>query len=208
MTKFELTNKHRHSPYSIVIELDPAIPQISRHLFTAKLASVPRHYPELEQFKQLIKHSKNINHSHPYTANKTRVLIYRLIFLSISFIFLTLGFLIFWKIGGWSLIFSPTSITAIKGILCSTCAVLFASSLMIALSLRNERETVLFYIHKARFLLKESYVRKRAGIGIQRFLGLGQQNAQLKSRYLEKREKIKNIKMLPSMCINFLAMDL
>lgn len=144
-------------------------PQISKHLFTAKLPYIQRDYTELHIFRQQIEQTREGFHPQPYTENKPATLFYRSIFFGFALLFAILATCIIFGTATMNYTFFNFSLV-FKGVLTLTCGTLATSALLLALRMRTEREAVLHYYHKAKTHAYKIYARKKMKMGIKRFL--------------------------------------
>jgi hypothetical protein len=144
-------------------------PQISKHLFTARLPFTQRDYAELQFFRQQIEQTREGLHPQPYTENKSSAMFYRLIFFGFALLFTLLGTCVVLATASMNFALLDFSIV-IKGFLTLVCGILAASSLVLAIRMSAEREAIMNYYHKARSHASKIYVRKKMKLGIKNFL--------------------------------------
>lgn len=144
-------------------------PQISKHLFTARLPFAERDYAELHLFRQQIEQTRNGLHPQPYTESKSSAMIYRYIFLSFAFLFTLLGTGVLFATTSMNYAFFDFSFVC-KGFLTLACVLLAASSFVLAVRMRTEREAIMHYYNKARTHASKIYARKKVKLGIKNFL--------------------------------------
>jgi len=174
------------------------IPQVGKHMFTAKINFKHQRFDDLDIFRQQIEQSKAGLHHQPYTNNKRNVVIYKTIFFAFSFVFFALSLI---SLGLPAVIsfglFLP-GITFMKGLVIGICTILSLSALAIGLTIQAEREAVLKCVRKAKDQLATIYGRKRHRFGL---ISMGalfgkqrQQSAALKQMYQEGLDKINDKK--------------
>jgi hypothetical protein len=166
--------------------------QISRHLFS-KTPYSRRDYTELELFRQQIELNQEGLHHQPYTANKSGVKIYKSIFYGFACLFIFLGLFVMATTSTFTYAFFNFTVV-LKTFITLICALLALASLIMAITLRTEREAVIYYSRSAKANLAKLYARKKAKLGIKRFLAflghpLQEANA-LKQMYHEAYDKI------------------
>ncbi len=126
-------------------------------------------YPLLHLFKNQIEVDQ-LNPEHkPYSHQKSTVLIYRMIFLTIGVIYFILGAILLSKSLSWTCGFIFGSTTAVKSVLLSVCGSVSLSSIWLGLCMTTERESVKNTVRQAHREIKKIYERKLTQNGIKRF---------------------------------------
>lgn len=143
---------------------------ISKHTF----AKSPRHrrdYTELELFRQQIEINQLGLHHQPYTDNKFRVQIYKSIFYGFACVFVLLDLSVSATSSNFTYAFFNFSIV-VKTFITLICSLLALASLIMAMTMRTEREAVMQYTRMAKANLAKHYARKKVKLGIKRFLAI------------------------------------
>lgn len=135
-------------------------------LIEAQAKVIPRvHSPtfhELHRFKMKIEENKSALHHHPYSVNKGRVLIYKAVFLGISFIFAALAGYLYSIYFNWTLNLFLGTTGSIRAFLCGFTLFLSALSLLAGLWIQPEREITHSIVNKAKRKARKIYSKKAA----------------------------------------------
>lgn len=156
----------RRVTFSLIQSQDA--PRISKHLFS-KPPSSRRDYTELEIFRQQIELNQQGLHHQPYTANKSGVTVYKSIFYGFACVFVFLGLFVTATSSTFTYAFFNFSIV-LKTFITLVCALLALASLIMAMTMRTDREAVMHYTRMSQANLTKLYARKKMKLGIKRFL--------------------------------------
>lgn len=135
-------------------------------LLEAQSQAIPREttpsFHELHRFKMKIEENKSALHHYPYSMNAGRVLIYKAIFLAISFIFAALAGYLYSIYFNWtfSLLFGTTA--SVRTFLCGFSLALSAIALVAGLWIQPEREITHSIVNKTRHKARKIYSKKAA----------------------------------------------
>lgn len=126
-------------------------------------------YPLLHLFKDEIDIDKSSPQHKPYTFQKTPILVYRMIFLTIGVIYFIFVAILLSKSLSWTcgLIFGNS--LAVKSTLLSICGSISLSSILMGLCMTTEKETVKSAVRQAKKEIKRIHERKLTQNGVKRF---------------------------------------
>lgn len=190
-------NKHNLSSNSV--QRDGMLNKIiNREMSNLSVYSNRRgEYPELYLFRNQIEIQQDNPQFKPYTITKSRVMLYRWIFLSIGFIYFILGSILYNKTLTWPCTFLFGSSFPIKTFLLSFCSISAASSLVVGFSIKSEREAVKRLCRQFRQRVQKIYERKLVKFEVKRFLSFGREyrkSTAFKQLYQDALEKIEEYK--------------
>lgn len=123
---------------------------------------LPPTFHELHRFKMKIEENKSALHHYPYSLNLGKVLIYKAIFLAISFIFAALAGYLYSIYFNWtfSLLFGTTA--GVRSFLCGFSLVLSGIALVVGLWIQPEREIAHSIVSKTKLKARKIFSRKAA----------------------------------------------
>lgn len=150
-------------------------------------------FQDLHLFRDKLHENKKSRHFQLYSARKRSVRIYRLIFLAISFIFVSLAVGSYYHTWHWSAQLIVANSTTLKAILGSICMLFGLVSFTIACSMRTEKEAAHHLYVKAKHRLSKIYARKQLTHGVRNLFAIGnfcRRAAALKHMYNESLDKL------------------
>lgn len=150
-------------------------------------------YAELDNFRQQISDEGNCYYHQPYALHKKKAFSYRVIFASIGIFFSLLMMVVSFKTTSWFYNFYLGDSFALKACLGFVCALFSFAALSMAYSISAEKEAVQYFLHKAKCRIAQLYARKRAGLGIRRFLDYSKA-APLQHSYQETVDQMHDLK--------------
>lgn len=153
----------------IPISAAEGVTQVSKQRFVIYPALKQQRYVDLDLFRQQIEESKAGLHHQPYTAKKKVTRRYQVIFFSIAILFfiLTVTTITIPSALGCGFLFSSCSL--LKGILASIAACFSLSAMLLALTIKTEKEAITALVRKAKTHLAAIYARKQTRLGVKRF---------------------------------------
>jgi len=158
-------------------------------LFCSNPHKLPGNYPELNSIRRRAVEEKSYHR--PYSSNKGKVRIYQGIFLGIGFLFLILAGVANTRTASWHCNLYFANGVAIKTLMGSFALLLSISAFGLAFSMRPERETVAYFVKRAKRNLHRTYMREKGLWGWKRFLLFGEKQSQLRHTYLEIKDRLK-----------------
>lgn len=140
--------------------------QVARQKFVVYPAFQQQRYADLDLFRQQVEESKAGLHHQPYTSKKKDTTRYKGIFFgfALMFFFFTVITIAIPSAVGCGFLFS--SCTFLKGIIVTISTALSLSALLLALSLKAEKEAIVSLARKAKAHLAAIYARKQTRMGI------------------------------------------
>jgi hypothetical protein len=169
-----------------------------RGLSTIPVYSVKNNaYPKLHLFKNQIELDGDGPLQKPYSAAKSNVLTYRIIFLSIGMLYLVLGMILFFKSLTWSCTLVFGSCFLIKTIICSVCGLSSLYCITLGSLLNPEKEAVKKAYRQSKERLRKTYEMKVVKYGMKNYLLFGREyrkSMALRQIYQEASEKLHEYK--------------
>lgn len=139
---------------------------VARQKFVVYPTLKQQRYVDLDLFRQQVEESKAGLHHQPYTNKKKETARYKGIFYGFAFLFfmLTVITIAIPSAIGCGFLFS--SCTFLKAIIVTISTTFFLSSLLLALSLKAEKEAIVSLLKKAKAHLAAIHARKQIRMGI------------------------------------------
>ena len=154
-------------------------------------------YPELHLFKNQIEVESNGPIHKPYTNERSSVVMYRTIFLSIGVLYFLLALILFTKSLTWTCSLLFGSCFLVKTVLCSLCSISSIYCIALGFLIKSEKEAVKKVFSQAKSRLGRAYERKAVKHGIKTFFAFGEEQRRsmaLKQIYYEALEKLQEYK--------------
>lgn len=195
---FTKNNDQKKYIHPLSLQTSGGVPQVSRHLFTAKPAFIQQRFADLDVFRQQIEESKAGLHHQPYTMNKKNTNFYKMVFLGFASLFFILSVTAMAIPTALGCGFLFSSCSKLKMGIVTVCTVLSLLALTMGLRLRAEKEAVILGVRKTKAHIATIYARKKIRLGIKSFFSLfgpeRQKAVALKHMYHELCDKINNKK--------------
>lgn len=154
-------------------------------------------YPELHLFKNQIEVDGNGPLHKPYSKEKSNVMLYRTVFLSIGVLYFLLALVLFTKSLTWTCSVLFGSCFLIKTVLCSLCSISSIYCIALGFLIKSEKEAVKKVFAQSKARLGKAYERKAVKYGIKTFFAFGDEQRKslaLKQIYFEALEKLQEYK--------------